>query len=147
MNAPSTICSRTRTRGPDFRTISPPLSARRAKLREHTHWLWNPSGQPNGKALRSPGRRLGMSMWWKLRRCSTRWSRRVKPLSPTRLQRGTVHGNSGVPMPWTVDWWRWRSARRVKFAEDVQPAISHVQDLGLELVLICLNVCSSHGIA
>jgi hypothetical protein len=45
------------------------------------------------------------------------------------LQRGTVQGYSGVPTPWTVDWWRCRSARRVKFAEEVQEAMSHVHVL------------------
>jgi hypothetical protein len=75
-------------------------------------------------------------MWWKLRKCSTKWSRRVKPLSPMRLHRGTVHGYSGVPMPWTVDWWRCRSARRVKLAEEVQPEISQVHVLREEGLVI-----------
>jgi hypothetical protein len=40
-----------------------------------------------------------------------------------------VQGYSGDPMPWTVDWWRWRSARRVKFADEVQAGMSHVHVL------------------
>lgn len=88
-----------------------------------------PSGHPNGNALLSPAFRFGTSILWKFLKCSMRWSFLVKPLFPTREQCGIVQGNSGDPMPCTVAWCRCRSAKRVKWADDVQWATSQVHVL------------------